>query len=108
MSPNARRVANEEGLSLDGIKGTGPNGRIITQNLSQAGEQQPEQPPPPEPEAPAPPPPESTQPAPPPQPVQTGENPYVDIDLTGMRKTIASRLLESKQTIPHYYMTVSV
>lgn len=106
MSPNAKRVANEEGLSLDGIKGTGPNGRIITQDLSQAGEQQPEQPPAPEPEAPAPPPQESAQPAP--QPVQTGGNPYVDIDLTGMRKTIASRLLESKQTIPHYYMTVSV
>jgi pyruvate dehydrogenase E2 component (dihydrolipoamide acetyltransferase) len=37
-----------------------------------------------------------------------GENPFLDIPLTNMRKTIASRLLESKQTIPHYYMTASV
>lgn len=33
---------------------------------------------------------------------------YTDIDLTNMRKTIAKRLMESKQTIPHYYLTVDV
>lgn len=36
------------------------------------------------------------------------ENPYESIELTGMRKTIAKRLCESKQTIPHYYVTQSI
>ena len=33
---------------------------------------------------------------------------YVDIPLTNMRKTIAKRLLQSKQTIPHYYLTIDL
>lgn len=36
------------------------------------------------------------------------ENPYEDIALSSMRKTIANRLSESKQTIPHYYITSSI
>ena len=36
----------------------------------------------------------------------TGAGSYSDIQLTGMRKTIAKRLTESKQTIPHYYLTI--
>ena len=35
-------------------------------------------------------------------------NTYTDLEVTGMRRTIADRLLESKNTIPHYYMTASV
>lgn len=33
---------------------------------------------------------------------------YTDIPLTGIRQVIAKRLLESKQTIPHYYLTASI
>eukprot|EP00127_Corallochytrium_limacisporum_P006873 Clim_evm88s236 gene=Clim_evmTU88s236 len=40
-----------------------------------------------------------------PPPQQTGDNPYVDLDVTNMRKVIAQRLTESKFTIPHAYMT---
>ena len=36
------------------------------------------------------------------------ENPFEDIALSSMRKTIANRLSESKQTIPHYYITTSI
>jgi pyruvate dehydrogenase E2 component (dihydrolipoamide acetyltransferase) len=36
------------------------------------------------------------------------ENPYEEIPLSGMRKTIANRLSESKQTIPHYYVSLSI
>lgn len=36
------------------------------------------------------------------------QNPYTDIELTNMRLTIANRLLESKTTIPHYYLTMSI
>lgn len=49
--------------------------------------------------------------APPPKKPTPGgppENPYVDTPLTNMRKVIASRLLEAKSTIPHYYLTISV
>lgn len=42
-------------------------------------------------------------------PVQAIEgNPYVDTELTNMRLTIAHRLLESKTTIPHYYLTMNI
>ena len=49
-------------------------------------------------------------PPPPKKPVVGGppENPFVDVPLTNMRKVIASRLLEAKSTIPHFYLTVSV
>lgn len=35
-------------------------------------------------------------------------SPYVDIPVTSMRATIAKRLLQSKQTVPHYYLTVEI
>ena len=41
-------------------------------------------------------------------PVSAPEGAFVDIPLTSMRKTIAKRLLQSKQTIPHYYLTIDV
>ena len=33
---------------------------------------------------------------------------FIDIPLTGMRQTIAKRLLQSKQSIPHYYLSVDI
>ncbi|CAD8061112.1 unnamed protein product [Paramecium sonneborni] len=42
------------------------------------------------------------------KPVAIEGNPYVDTELTNMRQTIAARLLESKTTIPHYYLTMTV
>ena len=40
--------------------------------------------------------------------VADGVNPFEVVALTSMRKTIANRLSESKQTIPHYYITLSI
>ena len=46
------------------------------------------------------------------QPIHTAPPPkgatYTDLDLSNMRKTIAKRLTESKQNIPHYYLSVDV
>lgn len=41
-------------------------------------------------------------------PTPSAAGQYVDIPLTNMRKVIAERLLESKTTIPHYYLSISV
>ncbi|RWS24951.1 Dihydrolipoyllysine-residue acetyltransferase component of pyruvate dehydrogenase complex-like protein [Leptotrombidium deliense] len=81
-SPFAKKLANEQGLDLTSMAGagTGPGGRIVSKDLASA--------------------PSAVSGA-----AITGAA-YVDIPLTGMRQTIAKRLLESKQTIPHYYLTV--
>lgn len=79
-SPLARRLGSEQGLDLTSIgSGSGPGGRIIAADLSRA--------------VPG---------------VMRDDLPLTDIQLTGMRRAIAKRLTESKQTIPHYYLVVDV
>nr|XP_006825400.1 PREDICTED: dihydrolipoyllysine-residue acetyltransferase component of pyruvate dehydrogenase complex, mitochondrial-like [Saccoglossus kowalevskii] len=85
------------------IKGTGPQGRIKAEDVEAAAAAPP---PPPQPPAAVPTTPISTSaPAPLPPPTATS---YTDIELSGMRKTIANRLTYSKQTVPHYYLTVDI
>ncbi|SCM73603.1 Dihydrolipoyllysine-residue acetyltransferase component of pyruvate dehydrogenase complex [uncultured Pleomorphomonas sp.] len=106
-SPLARRIAKEKGLDLKSIKGSGPKGRIILRDV-EAAEVAPK---------PAP----SAQPAPAAapagKPAGAGDettlklfdpDSYELIPHDGMRKTIARRLTESKQTVPHFYVTVDV
>jgi pyruvate dehydrogenase E2 component (dihydrolipoamide acetyltransferase) len=97
ISPLALRVAQAKGINLDGIVGTGPNGRIVRADLgiSPAVAPQPILSVPSMPAGPG------AVIAPPPAdvPVQT-------VKLSSMRKTIARRLSESKQTVPHFYLTV--
>lgn len=103
-SPVARRLAEEKGIALRDIKGTGPDGRIVKSDIENY-----------KPSA-APPAASKGKSAPADKPAalsQAGsaasaEAAYTDIPLTGMRKTIAARLAESKQTSPHYYLTVSI
>jgi len=112
-SPLAKTMAAEKGISLTGLTGTGPDGRIRAVDLQQAPVAAAAQvatvappPPPPPPAAapiaaaPPPPPPASAAPA------VTGS--FVDIPLTNVRQIIAKRLLQSKTTIPHYYLSVDV
>jgi pyruvate dehydrogenase E2 component (dihydrolipoamide acetyltransferase) len=87
-SPLAKRIAAEKGVSLEGVQGSGPHGRIVKADVEGA-----------KPGAPAP-----AAAA----PIQPGEIPHEVEKLSGMRKTIARRLTESKQTIPHIYLTVDV
>lgn len=103
-SPLARRIAAQKGLDLAQIKGSGPHGRIIKADVEGATAQ-----PAPAP-APAAAPAAAPAPAAPSGPsadmvakMYEGRD-YEEIKLDGMRKTIAARLGEAKQTIPHFYL----
>jgi pyruvate dehydrogenase E2 component (dihydrolipoamide acetyltransferase) len=85
-SPYVRKLASERGYDLRRIRGTGPHGRIISRDLDQAPRGAP-----------------SRQPATPGELAQPESKP-----LSMMRKTIAKRLTESKQTVPHFYLTVDL
>lgn len=102
-SPLARRIAADKGLDLSAIKGSGPRGRIIKADVENATAA-------PKAEAKA-------APAAAPAAAATPAGPsadavakmyegrdYEEVKLDGMRKTIAARLTEAKQTIPHFYL----
>ncbi|VDO94128.1 unnamed protein product [Soboliphyme baturini] len=91
VSPFARKIAAEKKLDLATIKGTGPGGRILAEDVEAAAAAAAK----PTVEAFA------------TVPVPSTPN-FVDIPLSNMRRTIAKRLLLSKQTIPHYYVSVDV
>ena len=98
-SPAARRVAGEAGVALDGIQGTGPNNRILQADVKeQAGSAKSSKA-----AAPSAAPAAKAQAA---QPSSAGD--FTDIPNSNVRKVIASRLSQSKQTIPHYYLSVDV
>ena len=103
-SPLARRIAADKGVDLAGLTGTGPNGRIVKADVegAQAGlrQAQPER----KEESVRPEPVEGRQPA----AVPDFGIPHEVVKLSNMRKTIARRLTESKQTVPHIYLTVDV
>ena len=101
-SPLARRIAAQKGLDLSAITGSGPKGRIVKADVENATAA-------PKAAAPA-----AAAPAP---AAATPSGPsadvvakmyegrdYEEVSLDGMRKTIAARLSEAKQTIPHFYL----
>lgn len=98
-SPLARRLAKDAGLDLGSLSGTGPHGRIVRRDVEKAKAA----PPAPKPAVAAAP---AVGPAPVAAPVPDFGTPYTDLPNGMMRKTIARRLLEAKQTIPHFYLTV--
>ena len=107
-SPLARRMAQQAGLDLGQLKGTGPHGRIVKADIEAALARKPEQAKPAERPA-APPPATGPQAATPPaitQPTAPPSAAYEEIALSNMRKVIAKRLTESKQTIPHFYLSL--
>ena len=94
-TPAARRLAREAGISLDGIPGSGPRGRIQAADVERhLAARVP---------APAP----ALEPLPGPAGA-TAALPDRAEPLTGMRRTIARRLTQSWQTIPHVTFTASV
>ena len=108
-SPLARRIANDKGIDLSQVKGSGPKGRIVKADVESfeptvaaapqtAGDAAPA------PRA------EGQKPA---APTGMGaeqvlamykDRDYEEVKLDGMRRTIAARLTEAKQTIPHFYL----
>jgi pyruvate dehydrogenase E2 component (dihydrolipoamide acetyltransferase) len=101
VTPLARRLAGENGIDLSRLSGTGPRGRIVAQDVVQA--------------------------------IGTGgaraasagtamaggmtaeqvkafypDTPYEEVPLDNMRRTIARRMVEAKQTVPHFYLSLDV
>ncbi|MFL4471497.1 pyruvate dehydrogenase complex dihydrolipoamide acetyltransferase [Tateyamaria armeniaca] len=102
-SPLARRIAGQKGLDLSAIKGSGPHGRIVKADVEKAEAA------PAAKESPA------AASAAPAAAAPSGPSAdavarmyegreYEEIKLDGMRKTIAARLTEAKQTVPHFYL----
>ena len=94
-TPLARRLAGERGIDLDGVSGSGPHGRIVARDVEQAG------------------------PASAAAPRAAGAGAaqvkalfegiaYEEVPLDSMRATIARRLVEAKQTVPHFYLTADI
>ena len=80
-SPLARMIAKEKGIELSNVKGTGEEGRITKKDLESAGGG---------------------------LPAFTGKENSRDVRVSQMRKTIAKRLLESKNGAPHFYLTMDI
>eukprot|EP00794_Sanderia_malayensis_P012200 gene12200-13456_t len=101
-SPMAKKEAAKLGIDLDTVKGTGADGRITSADISNAAANIAAQ-------AKATPPVSTMATT-----TKSSDRPsavggqYTDIELSNMRKTIAKRLLEAKQTIPHYYLSVDI
>jgi pyruvate dehydrogenase E2 component (dihydrolipoamide acetyltransferase) len=94
ITPLARRLANETGIDLSKLRGSGPHGRIVAQDVQNA-----------------------------PRPAGTAladtlsaeqvkalydPASYEEVPLDGMRKAIAARLQQAKQTTPHFYLTTDI
>lgn len=82
-SPAAKRIAKEKGISLTALKGSGPDGSIVAEDVLQAAET------------------EKPAPAGPPKVREL-------IPLTPMRRIVGERMAKSKQTAPHFYVSVDV
>jgi pyruvate dehydrogenase E2 component (dihydrolipoamide acetyltransferase) len=105
-SPLARRIAADTGIDLSGISGSGPHGRIVKADVEAA---RPSAAPPSTIPAASTAPPSAAAAAAVPPSADTVLRLYADrvfeeIRLDGMRKIIATRLSEAKQTIPHFYL----
>ena len=105
-SPLARRLALDKGLDLAGVAGSGPHGRIVKADVEGSNALAPVK----TSAAPA-----TTAATPAKSAMPTGmtaetvmkmyaDRAYTEVTLDGMRRTIAARLTEAKQTIPHFYL----
>ncbi|MEP2028957.1 MAG: pyruvate dehydrogenase complex dihydrolipoamide acetyltransferase [Paracoccaceae bacterium] len=102
-SPLARRIAADKGLDLGQITGSGPHGRIVKADVENATSA-PKVAAAPASAAPAAAPAMATGPSADTVAKMYADRDYEEIALDGMRKTIAARLTEAKQSIPHFYL----
>ncbi len=87
-SPLAKKIAEEKGISLDSIQGTGENGRIVKRDLENISQ--------------------GSTSSIPTQSAVLGEESFTEVPVSQMRKTIAARLSESKFNAPHFYLNIEV
>jgi len=93
-SPVARRIAAELGVDLAGVKGTGPEGRVTETDVRAAAKSKPVE--------------AGVSPAPK-QPTRLPlQGAGSRIQLSGMRKGIAERLVQSKAPVPHFYLNIDI
>ena len=104
VSPLARRMAKQAGIELSGLRGSGPNGRIVKADI-EAAEKAPATARSSRPAGPGPAPPT---PAPAQHPASPITVPHRLVPNSAMRKVIARRLVEAKQSIPHFYVSIDV
>lgn len=90
-TPIAKKIALERGIPLAKIKGTGPGGRIIREDVEKF-------------KAPA----VASSDTLSAQPASQLSADYIDTPISNMRRTIGTRLTQSKQELPHYYLTVDI
>ena len=90
VSPLARRLAKQRGIDLNTLIGTGPNGRIVKRDIEAGSAVVVSSPVMAQPSTVS--------------PSTLGD--YTEVPHSGMRRTIARRLTESKSTIPHFYLSV--
>jgi len=88
-SPIAKKIALEKGIPLAKIKGTGPEGRIVRDDVERY------QPP-------------ASSASPALSDATLASSDYIDIPVSNIRKVIGTRLTQSKQELPHYYLTVEI
>ncbi|XP_072467215.1 dihydrolipoyllysine-residue acetyltransferase component of pyruvate dehydrogenase complex, mitochondrial [Notamacropus eugenii] len=98
VSPLAKKLAAEKGIDLTQVRGTGPDGRITKKDIESFV---------PSKAAPAPPP-IAAMPTPAPGVAAVPTGVFTDIPISNIRRVIAQRLMQSKQTIPHYYLSIDV
>lgn len=101
-SPLAKKIAEEKGIDIHNVRGTGDNGRIVKRDIDsyQPGAQAPAQQ-------------QATQTVPsaaaqPMQSLPVGQEGYQDFPLSQMRRIIAQRLAQSKFSAPHFYLRMTV
>ena len=107
-SPLAKRVARDTGVDLKAINGSGPNGRIVRADVEAAKTAPAAAAPAPAAAAPEPTP--AAKPAPAPVATRAAAitAPHNLVPHTTMRRVIAKRLTESKQSVPHFYLTMDI
>ncbi len=98
-TPLARRLAADAGIDLARVAGSGPHGRIVARDVAEAtagGAARPAA--------------AAAGAGPTAEQVKAlyRDTPFEEVPLDGMRKTIAARLVQAKQTIPHFYLTADV
>ena len=91
ISPLARRLAEEKGVDLSTVKGTGPGGRIVKEDIIAAAENKPAA--------------KEDKPVQPTTAAPGQINIKSSTPLKGMRKVIAERMVQSKATMPHIILT---
>jgi pyruvate dehydrogenase E2 component (dihydrolipoamide acetyltransferase) len=98
VTPLARRLASEAGIDLSRLRGSGPHGRIVARDVESA------------PRPSAAPGIAALAEGPTPDQIKALFDPagYEEIPLDAMRKTVATRMQQAKQTIPHFYLTADI